>query len=197
MPPTISVAYYQGVQKQLGVQTTDNFMKLFILPGVGHCGGGDDGPSQVDVLTPLMAWTELHRAPTKLVAGKTAGGGGPGGPGDPGPGVGQGGPGQGAPGPGGQPGQAGPGGPGGPGRSRYPYPSPAQPTTFTRPLYPYPYIARYSGNGDPTDAANYEPVKSSAPDPLPFNTEATTLIGPDNQKFYRVENGALVADGEK
>jgi feruloyl esterase len=214
VPPTISVAYYQGVQKQLGVQTTDHFMKLFILPGVGHCGGGD-GPSQVDVLTPLMAWTELHRPPTKLIAGKTAGGSGPGfggpGPVGPGPGVGQGGPGMGAPpqgaagqgapnGVGGQGGPdmaGGPGGPGGPGGSKYPYPSPAQPTTFARPLYPYPYIARYSGNGDPTDAANYEPVKSSAPDPLVFNTEATTLIGPDNQKFYHVENGQLVADAKK
>ena len=54
VPPAISVAYYQGVQKELGEKRTDAFMRFFLLPGVGHCGGGD-GPSQTDILTPLMA----------------------------------------------------------------------------------------------------------------------------------------------
>jgi feruloyl esterase len=69
--PEVAVAYYQGVQKVLGVRDTDQFMRLFMIPGFGHCEGGDI-PFQFDVLTPLMAWTELDRAPERILAGKPA-----------------------------------------------------------------------------------------------------------------------------
>jgi hypothetical protein len=45
--------------------------------------------------------------------------------------------------------------------------------------------------------ANYEPVKSPVTLPQEFNTEGETLIGPDNQKFFHVVNGQLVADEAK
>jgi feruloyl esterase len=173
--PEISVAYYQGVQKELGADLTDQFLRLFIVPGYGHCGGGDI-PFQLDLLTPLMAWTELHRAPAMILAGKPAGGldhgGGQGGPG----------------------GRGGPGGPGGPWAVRYPFAMRNQPNEYTRPVYPFPFIARYRGNGDPNDAASYEPVRSAEPMPQEFDTEATKLIGPNTQKFYHVENGLLLPD---
>lgn len=35
---------------------------------------------------------------------------------------------------------------------------PTQPTTFSRPIYPYPLQYRYSGHGDPNDAASFVPV---------------------------------------
>lgn len=194
VPPAISVAYYQGVQKELGEKRTDAFMRFFLLPGVGHCGGGD-GPSQLDILTPLMAWTEQKHAPEKIVVGKTAGGSGMG----PGPNMVAGGQivnaGQDAPGRRGEAG--GRGGPGegrGPGGSRYPYSSPASATVYTRPVHPYPMVARYLGKGDPNDAANYEPVKAPVKTPMTFTTEATKLIGPNNQKLYRVEDSRLVED---
>jgi feruloyl esterase len=216
VPPAISVAYYQGVQKELGEKLTDTFLRLFLLPGVGHCGMGD-GPSQLDVLTPLMTWVEMKQAPKMLLTGKTASNGmmGPGGPGAPGQGgpnaaggpggsdagpggptgPGQGAPGQGSPNAAGGPG--GPGGPGGGGPAQNPYSSPDQPTLYTRPVFPYPYVAHYTGKGDKKDAANYEPVKSPVTLPQVFNTEATKLIGPNNQKFYHVENGQLVAEETK
>jgi feruloyl esterase len=65
VPPAIAIAYYQGVQKELGEKQTDTFLRLFVLPGVGHCGGGDGFP-QIDTLSPLMAWTELQKAPALL-----------------------------------------------------------------------------------------------------------------------------------
>ena len=71
VPPAMSVAFYQGVQKQLGDKVTDSFLRLFLIPGVGHCGGGQGFP-QVDVLGPLMAWTEMKKAPAMIVAGRTA-----------------------------------------------------------------------------------------------------------------------------
>lgn len=200
--PWISIALYQGVQKEMGEKLAGTFLRLFLIPGVSHCGGGE-GFQQLDLLAPLMAWTEMHEAPKMLLGAQIAsqnrmGVGGPGGPGvqgGPGPGA----PGQGGPGGPGQagPSQGGPGGPGGPGGSAMPYAQPPQPPLATRPIYPYPYIARYTGNGDPKDAANFEPVKSPMPYPQVFDTLSTTLIGPDNQKFYHAEDGKLVADDKK
>lgn len=48
-------------------------MKLFMLPGMGHCGGGD-GFSQFDTLSPLMAWVEQGKAPAMLIADKVEAG---------------------------------------------------------------------------------------------------------------------------
>ncbi len=152
--PTTTIAYYESLQKELGAKQTDSFTRFFLMPGVGHCSGGE-GPDQFDVLSPLMAWTELNRAPEMLVAGKVASrtGGG----------------------------QAGP------------LSQPAAPTLFTRPIFPYPYVAQYTGKGDPKDAANYKAVKPSLKLPQQFAPEIMQFFGPDNQKFYSVENGKLVA----
>jgi len=168
--PTSSIAYYRGVQKALGEKLTDSFMRFFLLPGVGHCGNGE-GPSQADLLTPLMAWTELHRAPEVIIVGKTAGREGPPPDGEPNAAVRR--------------------------TAVRPYASPDQPTVLTKPVYPFPSLVRYSGKGDPKDAANYTRVKGPAIDGLIPNSEALKLIGPDNQKTYHAENGKLVADAAR
>lgn len=198
--PAVSIAYYEGVQKQLGVKQTDEVMRFFLLPGVGHCGGGE-GPAQIDVLSPLMAWVELKRAPQLLVAGKTAErdpmmGPPPGaapGAGQPKVGMPPGAPG--AVGPNGGGGPGGPPGPGGPGsQPQNPYSAPSQPTLYMRPVFAFPFVAHYSGHGDPNDAASYRPIRSGLQVPQLFNTEAARLFGPNNQVFYQDENGQLVAE---
>ena len=78
-----------------------------------------------------------------------------------------------------------------------PYATPAQPTIATRPIYPYPLVAKYKGTGDQNDAANFEPVKAPKVKPIVFNTEESKIIGPDNQKFYHAENGVVVEDKKK
>jgi feruloyl esterase len=168
--PAGTIAYYEGVQKVLGDKLTDSMMRFFLLPGVGHCGGGD-GPNQVDILTPLMAWVETNKAPVVIVAGKlvpqtrVGGGGGGGG------------------------GQAAPGTP----PSYPPYASASEATVYTRPVYPFPNVAKYKGTGDANDAANYEEAKGPMKTPQVFTSEAATkLLGPDNQKFYKAENNQLV-----
>ena len=65
------MAYYEGLQKTLGVAATDRFARFFMLPGVKHCTGGE-GPDQIDVVSAVMDWTERGRAPDKLLAGKAA-----------------------------------------------------------------------------------------------------------------------------
>lgn len=42
-------------------------MKLYLLPGVLHCGGGD-GPSQVDWITLIRDWVENNNPPAKIIA---------------------------------------------------------------------------------------------------------------------------------
>ena len=58
-------------------------------------------------------------------------------------------------------------------------------------------MASYSGRGDPNDAASYRPVRSAAPVPQKFDTEAAALFGPDNQSTWHVENGRLVPDARR
>jgi len=44
---------------------------------------------------------------------------------------------------------------------------PTQPTTFSRPIYPYPLQYRYSGHGDPNDASRFIPVDPLRQSPAP------------------------------
>lgn len=176
--PQISLAYYAGVQKEMGIRTTDSFLRLFMIPGVGHCGGGD-GFSEVDTLTPLMAWTELGHKPQKLIAGK---------PGNN----------QQAPAPKPQTATADAPATGKPSTLLHgemfqssPLPRAAQPLVATRPVFPYPLIARWTGKGSPDDAANYVAVRPEVgPARLP-DSRALQLIGPDNQHVYGVVDGQL------
>ena len=62
--PLNTIAYYQAVQQKLGANAGQS-VRLFLFPGMGHCGGGE-GPSQFDILTPLMAWVEQQHAPQQI-----------------------------------------------------------------------------------------------------------------------------------
>jgi feruloyl esterase len=46
---------------------TPDFFRLFLAPGVGHCGGGN-GPAPADPLTALVAWVEEGHPPDALPA---------------------------------------------------------------------------------------------------------------------------------
>ena len=48
---------------------TRRFARLFMGPGVGHCGGGD-GPNVFDTFPPLVQWVEGGVAPDQIVATK-------------------------------------------------------------------------------------------------------------------------------
>lgn len=189
--PAFSLAYYRGVEKQLGEQTTHAFARLFLLPGVGHCGGGD-GPDQLDLLTPLMAWTEQGQAPQQVITGIAlhAQRGGPGGPPPAGAAADE------RPSKGTSVPTAGSEASAeaqfhGVQKQSSPLVEPMTELKATRPVYPYPYIARYSGKGPVNDAASYQPVRSDAWDNLQVGKPASDYIGPDNQQNYRVSDGTL------
>ena len=66
--PQITEDYYETVERTIGGrEATQSFFRLFVLPGVEHCGGGA-GADTVDYLSALEAWVEDGRAPDRLVA---------------------------------------------------------------------------------------------------------------------------------
>ncbi len=68
IPATSSVGYYQAVTKFMGGRKeTEDFLRLFLIPGVHH-GGGGPGLTEFDALTALENWLEKGQAPEKLIA---------------------------------------------------------------------------------------------------------------------------------
>ena len=54
-----------------GREQTQDFLRLFLLPGVHHCSGGP-GEDTVDWLTAIQRWVEEGVAPTEVTASKVA-----------------------------------------------------------------------------------------------------------------------------
>jgi feruloyl esterase len=101
--PFNSVNYYESVAKTMGgtAQVNDSF-RLFMAPAMNHCGGGD-GPSSIDVFTPIDDWVMTGKAPDQMVARHLTG----------------------------------------------------THVDRSRPLCPYPQVAKYKGSGSIDEAANF------------------------------------------
>jgi tannase/feruloyl esterase len=107
--PESSVQYYTSVRVKLG-KDVRSFYRLFMVPGMAHCGGGE-GTSSFDMLTPLEQWVEQKKAPEEVAAARVRDG----------------------------------------------------TTDRTRPLCPFPQVAKYKGSGSTDDAANFVCERPSAP----------------------------------
>lgn len=69
-----TIAYYERVRERQGSQAAvDSFYRLFLVPGMGHCGGGT-GTSSFDMLAALDAWVERGVAPDTVPASRVTGG---------------------------------------------------------------------------------------------------------------------------
>jgi feruloyl esterase len=100
---TSSIAYYEGVEKLMGGRAqTQDFFRLFLVPGVHHCAGGP-GFTEFDALTLLENWVEKGQPPDVMIASRLANG----------------------------------------------------TVERSRPIYPYPLLARYTGQGDPKSAGSF------------------------------------------
>jgi feruloyl esterase len=84
VPSQVSTDYYSSVGAQMGTARLENFYRLFMVPGMGHCGGGPGAnvifrseqatavplnPDR-DLLTALEQWVEHDRAPSNFVASR-------------------------------------------------------------------------------------------------------------------------------
>lgn len=65
---TSSIGYYEAVTRSMGGRKqTEDFFRLFLVPGVHH-GGGGPGLTDFDALTALENWVEKGQPPEKLIA---------------------------------------------------------------------------------------------------------------------------------
>jgi feruloyl esterase len=67
IPPGNIVTYYANVQKQ--TKNAADSVRLFMVPGMGHCGGGD-GASTFDMAAALDAWRDGGKAPEQVSASR-------------------------------------------------------------------------------------------------------------------------------
>jgi feruloyl esterase len=107
LQPQMGVDYYEQVVA--ANPDAREFARLFMMPGVAHCGGGV-GPDRNDAVTAVIDWVEKGKAPDMLLASKVTDG----------------------------------------------------KVVRTRPLCPYPQVARYRGQGSVDDAANFSCVAADA-----------------------------------
>ena len=103
LQPMMGVNYYEQVTPQN--RNASDFARLFMMPGVAHCGGGI-GPDRNDAVTAVIDWVEKNKAPDALLASKVTSG----------------------------------------------------QVVRTRPLCPYPQVARYKGEGSIDNAVNFSCV---------------------------------------
>ncbi|HEY2952114.1 MAG TPA: tannase/feruloyl esterase family alpha/beta hydrolase [Verrucomicrobiae bacterium] len=104
LQPMMGVNYYEQAAAKNGSDTTE-FFRLFMAPGMAHCGGGI-GPDRHDPMTAVINWVERGQAPASMAASRVVN----------------------------------------------------NQVVRTRPLCPYPQVARYSGQGSIDDAANFRCV---------------------------------------
>jgi feruloyl esterase len=69
--PVRTVRYFLDIVDTLGEDALQ-FSRLFMAPGVHHCGGGP-GPNTFDMLAPLENWVERGVAPDQIVASHKTG----------------------------------------------------------------------------------------------------------------------------
>jgi hypothetical protein len=65
--PEGTIGYYEQMRNVMGSDKVEQFTRLYLFPGVAHCGGGE-GPNTFDIVTSVMAWAESGTKPGKIVA---------------------------------------------------------------------------------------------------------------------------------
>ena len=69
IPPESGVSYYEKVVDRFGTKKAEDFYRMFMVPGMAHCAGGDGGVTDdFDSVTVLEEWVEKHSAPSIIIA---------------------------------------------------------------------------------------------------------------------------------
>ena len=67
IPTGSTIEFYTALTSRLGKKRADQSTRLFLVPGMGHCSGGE-GPFVVDVISTIDDWVETGRAPERIIA---------------------------------------------------------------------------------------------------------------------------------
>jgi feruloyl esterase len=67
--PLGTIQYYRDIQKKMGRARAQQFVRLFMAPGMMHCGGGP-GPDHFDAVAAVDQWHQTGEAPESIVAAK-------------------------------------------------------------------------------------------------------------------------------
>jgi feruloyl esterase len=67
-----SISYYESVVARMG-RTQNDWLRLFLVPGMAHCGGGS-GPNQFSAIAAMERWRESGIAPDRIVAARVTNG---------------------------------------------------------------------------------------------------------------------------
>ena len=81
IPPVNAIRYYESVVTKMGAKNTQPFVRLYMVPGMQHCGGGPGpynfgqvsvplGDAQHDMDAALERWVEQGIAPDSIIATK-------------------------------------------------------------------------------------------------------------------------------
>ena len=70
--PYRTIQYYQGLRRHVGRRGVEDYARLFMAPGMYHCGGGI-GPNDFDALTAIEQWVEQAEAPSSIIASHNGG----------------------------------------------------------------------------------------------------------------------------
>jgi feruloyl esterase len=63
-----TIGYYQRLSGENGAGPTTDWSRLFLVPGMGHCGGGEATLDRFDMLSALVDWVEQGRPPDQVIA---------------------------------------------------------------------------------------------------------------------------------
>ncbi len=64
-----TVRYFERMAAaNANVRSVDDYARLYLVPGMGHCSGGEQTLDQFDLLTPIVRWVEEGDAPEAVIA---------------------------------------------------------------------------------------------------------------------------------
>ncbi|MFO1503173.1 MAG: DUF6351 family protein [Steroidobacteraceae bacterium] len=63
-----TVNYYERLQADNGPAPTSTWSRLFLVPGMGHCGGGERTLDNFDMVSAIVNWVEKNQAPEQVIA---------------------------------------------------------------------------------------------------------------------------------
>jgi feruloyl esterase len=66
--PLNTLDYFSSILARMGTNQ-ENWLRLFMVPGMAHCGGGP-GPNQFNILGALERWRESDTAPDQIIASR-------------------------------------------------------------------------------------------------------------------------------